>query len=101
MGSPGSDGNTMSVRMPATQHVANIGAIENEMLHRYIPGKRNWEELLRTVFTEEYADRPEFLKRMDQMIAVSMRRIENGYVPNCVMKQYHEALAFHRRALHR
>lgn len=101
MGSPGSDGNTTSVRMPATQYVADIRAVEQELIYERIPGKRNWEEVLRAIFTEEYADHPELLGHMDQMVAASMKRIEKGYMPICVVKRYHENLAFHQRALHR
>lgn len=101
MGSPGSDGNTMGVQMPATQYVADIDVLKEELIFRHIPGQRNWEELLRAVFAEEYAESPVLLGHMDRMVAASVKRIEQGYVPTCVIKRYDENRAFHRRALHR
>lgn len=96
MGSPGADGNTMAVQYPRTEYVGNVRAIERELIHECIPGERNWEELLRSVFLEKY---PKLHARIDVLVQVSMRRIKRGYVPACVMERFHEHRAFHKRSM--
>lgn len=91
---PGADGNTTGFRHPRTEFVRNIRAIEDELIHKHVLGQRNWEEILRTVFREEY---PYDDAHLDAMVQTGMKRIEQGYVPSCVMERYHEYRAFHRR----
>lgn len=92
------DGNTNGVPNVPTERVSNIRDVEEEMIAPYVAGRRNWTELLRDVFREEYKGEAH---NFDRMILIALGRIRNGYVPTCVMNRYRANVAFHERSHHK
>ncbi len=86
------DGNTNGMPNVPTERVSNIRDVEEELIAPYVRGRRNWTELLRSVFREEYKDE---MHNIDRMVLVGLGRIKNGYVPRCVMDKYREQQALH------
>ena len=81
--------------MPPTELVEDLRAVEQALIFEQVAGKRNWEELLRTHLADYYAGNPEDLERA---IAVSLSRIQNSYVPTCLMEVYREEQRFNQYA---
>ncbi len=96
MGSPNADGNSMAPVMPVTERVENVENLGKKLLMPFVQGRRTWEELFRAVFAEEYPHQQQYL---DQMVAVSLRQIDNGYVPVCVMDRYRGEIAYNKVAM--
>lgn len=94
------DGNTCAAPLPATERVEKkvIKAVEAELIYQCIPGQRNWGEVFREVFAKTF---PYDIPHIDRMVSVSLQRLEEGYVPTCVMDAYRERIALHARYLHK
>lgn len=92
MGSPGADGNTLAVSLPPTVLVTNTEEIEEILIFPHIEGKRNWEEILRDVFRDDYPSR-----LLDSVVLRCVQRIREGYIPTRILQRAAEVQHFHDR----
>lgn len=92
------DGNTNGVPNVPTERVSNIRPVEEELIAPFVSGRRNWTELFRAVFKEEF---PGEVHNIDRMVLISLGRLRRGYVPVCVMNRYRADVAFHAHSHHK
>lgn len=94
-GNLAADGRFPGPSMPPTERVENVRLIAETLIFEQVAGKRSWEELLRVHLAEEYVGYPEALERA---IAISLTRIDNGYVPTILMNVFRDNVRFNEMA---
>jgi len=97
MGSPGADGNTLSAQMPALEEVdqKTVLAVEDELIFPSIEGKRDWAELFLSTFQEEM---PYDVLHHKRMVEFSLKKMDEGRLPACIMEEYRENQRFNALA---
>lgn len=82
--------------VPPTEPVNNLRQVEDTLIFAHVKGRRNWEELFRTVFKEAF---PKRRRHMHRMVQASLRRLADGHLPVCVMDEFWDVQAFNARCL--
>jgi hypothetical protein len=94
MGSPGVDGNTLARRLPETEYVRKVGHIKSVLIFPCIPERRDWRALLTNLFAEDYPEP----RALQSVVEWAIKRIQNGYIPVVVLREYNEVKGFNRRS---